>query len=65
MATHPVNDAISSRSNPSDVSIDTAYSAEIIAGSHIMEGSTYAFERSDPYGLIDMASHVSHKDDMS
>ena len=65
MAAHPVNDAIWSRSNPSDVSIDTANSAEIIAGSHITEGSTYAFERSDPYGLIDTASHVSQEDNMS
>ena len=65
LAAHPVNDAIWSRSNPRDVSIDTANSAEIIAGSHITEGLTYAFERLDPYGLIDTASHVSHEDDMS
>ena len=65
LAAHPVNDAIWSHSNPSDVSIDTANSAEIITGSHITEGLTYAFDRSDPYELIDTASHVSHKDDMS
>ena len=47
------------------MSIDTANSAEIIAGSHITEGSTYDFERSDPFGLIDTPSHVSDKDDMS
>ena len=35
LVAHPVNDAIWSRSNPSDVSIDTSNSAEIIAGSHI------------------------------
>ena len=40
-------------------------SAEIIAGSHITEDSTYAFERSYPFGLIDTPSHVSDKDDMS
>ena len=65
MAAYPVDDTIWNRSNPSDVSIDTANSAEIIAGSHITEGSTYAFERSDPFGLIDTPSHVSDEDDMS
>ena len=65
MAANPVDDAIWSCNNPSDVSIDTANRAEIIAGSHITEGLTYAFERSDLYGLIDTASHVSHEDDMS
>ena len=65
MATHPVDDAIWSCSNPSDVLIDKANSVEIIAGSHITEGSTYAFERSGLFGLIDTASHVSHEDDMS
>ena len=38
LAAHPADDAIWSRSNPSDVSINTANSAEIIAGSHITEG---------------------------
>ena len=47
------------------MSIETANSAEIIAGSHITEGSIYIFERLDPFGLIDTASHVSHEDDMS
>ena len=65
LAAYPVNDTIWSRSNPSGVSIDTVNSAELIAGSHIREGSTYAFEKSDPYGLLDTTSHVSHKDDMS
>ena len=65
MAAHPVDDAIWSHTNPSDVSIDTVNSAELIAGIHITEGSTYAFERLDPYGLLDTTSHVSYKDDMS
>ena len=30
-----------------------------------MEGLTYAFERSDPFGLMDTGSHLSHEDDMS
>ena len=60
LAAHPVNDAIWCHSNPSDVSIDTANSAEIIAGSHIT-----AFERLYPFGLIDTPSHVSDEDDMS
>ena len=65
LAAHPVDDSIWSHSNPSDVSIDTANSAELIAGIHIMEGSTYTFDRLDPYGLLDTTSHVSHEDDMS
>ena len=50
-----------------DVSIDTANranSAELIVGIHITEDSTYAFERSDSYGLFDTTSHVSHEDDV-
>ena len=47
------------------MSIDTANSAYIITGSHITEGLTYAFEKSDPLRLMDMASHVSDYDDMS
>ena len=65
MAAHPVDDDIWSHTNPSDVSIDTANSAELIAGIHITEGSTYAFDRLDPYGLLDTTAHVSHEDDMS
>ena len=65
MAAHPVDDTIWSYTNPSNVSIDTANSAELIASIHITEGSTYTFHRSDTYGLFDTTSHVSHKDDVS
>ena len=65
LAAHPVDDAIWSHTNPSVVSIDTVNSAEIIAGSHITEDLTYAFERSYQFGLIDTPSHVSDEDDMS
>ena len=65
LVAHPVDDAIWSHTNPSDVLIDTANSVEFIACIHITEGSTYAFDRSDLYGLLDTTSHVSHKDDMS
>ena len=68
LAAHPVDDAIWSHINPSDVSIDTANSAELIAGIHITEDSTYAFDRSDMYRLLNTTSymlHVSHEDDMS
>ena len=65
MAAHPVDDTIWIHTNPSDVSIDTANSAEFIAGIHITEGLTYAFERSNPYRLLDTTSHVSHEDDAS
>ena len=59
LAAHPVDDAIWSHTNPSDVSIDTVNSAKIIACSHFTEDSTYAFERSYPFGLIDMPSMIS------
>ena len=65
MVAHPVDDAIWSHSNPSEVSIDTVNSAELIAGIYITEGSTHVFDRSDPHGLLDTTSHVSHEDDMS
>ena len=47
------------------MSIDTANNAELIAGIHITEGSTYVFDRSDPYGLLDTTLHLSDEDDMS
>ena len=65
LAAHPINDAIWSHTNPSDVSIDTENSAEIIVGIHITEGSTYTFHRSDPYGFLHATSHVSHEDNVS
>ena len=65
LVAHPVDDIIWSHTNPSDVSIDMANSAELIAGIHITEGSTYTFHRSDPYGLLNTTSHVSHEDNVS
>ena len=65
LAAHPVDDAIWSNSNPSDVSIDTANSAEILAGSHFTEDCAYAFERSYPFGVTDSLSIVPDEDDMS
>ena len=65
MAAHPVDDAIWSHTNPSDVSIDTANSVELIASIHITEGSTSTIDRSDPYWLLDTTSHVPHEGDMS
>ena len=65
LAAHPVDDAIWSHTNPSDVSIDTTNSAEIIVGIHSTEVSTYIFHRSDLYGLLKATSHVSHKDNVS
>ena len=65
LVAHPVDDAIWSHTNPRYMSIDTANIAEVIVGIHIMEGSTYTFQRSDPYRLLDATSHMSHEDDMS
>ena len=36
-----------------------------MVGIHIMEGSTYTFHRSDPYGLLNTTTYVSHKDNVS
>ena len=65
LAAHPVDDAIWSNSNPTDVSIDTAHSAEFLAGSHFTENFTYAFEKSYPFGSTDLSSSVPEEDDMS
>ena len=60
-----INDAIWGRTDPSDVSIDTANSAEITLGSHIIEKHTFTFRRSDLHELLNLAAHVSRKDDAS
>ena len=65
LAAHPIDDAIWDHTNPSDVSIDNANSAEVMTGIHITEGTTYTFHTSDPYGLLDTTSHVSHEDNLS
>ena len=58
LAAHPIDDAILSRTDASDVSIDTVNSAEVLAGSHIKGKLTYTFCRSDPHDDI-------HNDDVS
>ena len=59
-----MDDAIWGRTDPSDMSIDTANSAEIMTCSHIMEEYAFNFCRSDPHELLNMAAHVPHKDDL-
>ena len=65
LAAHSVNDAILSHTNPSDVSIDTTNSVEIMARSHIMEEHTFTFCRSYPHELLNVAAHMPRKDDLS
>ena len=51
--------------NPSDVSIDTANSKEIMAGSHITEQNTFEFRGSVQSELLNMTSYKPHEDDLS
>ena len=65
MRAHPIDDAIWGHSDPSNVSIDTTNSAEIMVGSHIMEDHMFIFRRSDQHELLNMAARVPCKDDLS
>ena len=49
--------------NPSDVSIDTANSKEVMAGSHITEQHTFKFRGSVQPELLNMTSYKPHVDD--
>ena len=62
---HSIDDAIWGCTDPRDMSINTANSAEIMTGSQIREEQTFTFRRSDPYELLNVAAHVPHKDDLS
>ena len=50
--------------DPSDVSIDTANSAEIMTCSHIREEQIFIFHRSDPHELLHVEAHMPHEDDL-
>ena len=65
LGAHPIDDAVWGRTDPSDVSIDTANSAEIMAGSHIREEQTFPFRTSDSHNLLYMTALVPRKDDLS
>ena len=65
MGAHPIDDAIWGRTDSSGISINTPNSTKIIAGSHIREGQTFIFCRSDPHELLHVAAHVPRKDDFS
>ena len=65
LGAHPINDAIWGRTDPSDVSIDTVNSADIMTCSHIREEQTFIFRRSDPHELLNVVAHMPRKDDLS
>ena len=44
LGAHPVNDDFWGNTNPTDVSIDTANSEEMMAGSHITKFHTHEYE---------------------
>ena len=47
---------------PSDVSIDTANSEEVMTGSHITEQHTFSFRGSGQPELLNMSSYRQHGD---
>ena len=65
LGAHLINDAIWGCTDPSDVSIDTTDSAEIMAASYIREVPIFTFCRSDQHMLLNIAAHVPRKDDLS
>ena len=65
LGAHPINDNIWGGTNPSNVSIDTANSKEVMAGSHIREQYTFKFRGSVQPKLLNMTSYKPHADDLS
>ena len=63
LGAHPLGgDEVFGGTNPSDVSIDTANSKEVMAGSHITEQHRFKFRGSVQPELLNMTSYKSHKD---
>ena len=62
LGTHPIGDDLWGGTNPSDVSIDTANSKEVMACSHITEQHTFKFRGSVQPELLNMTSYKPHAD---
>ena len=65
LGAYSINDAIWGGTKQYDMSINTANSAEVKAGSHITKEHTFTFCRSDQHKLLNVAANVPHKDDLS
>ena len=59
-----IDDAIWGGTNPCDMSVDTANSKEVMAGSHTMEGQKFTLCRSDQHEVINVKAHKPRKDDL-
>ena len=65
LGAHSINDAIWGRTNPCNVSVDTANSKGVIMSSHIAKQHTFKFRGSAQPELLNMTSYKPRKDDLS
>ena len=61
---HLICDDLWGGTNPSDVSIDTANSKEVMTGSHITEQHIFKFRGTVQPELLNMTSHKPYADDL-
>ena len=64
LGAHPIGGDLWGGTNPSDVSIDTANSKEVMVGSYITEQHTFKFQRSVQPELPNMTSYKPQADDL-
>ena len=64
LGVHPISDDLLNETNPSDVSIDTANSEEVMTGSDITEQHAFKFWASVQPKLLNMTSYKPHADDL-
>ena len=65
LGAYSIDDTIWGGTDPCDVSIDTANSAKVMAGSHITEEHTFTFPRFYQRELLNVAAQVPSEDDLS
>ena len=65
LGAHFSNDNIWGGTNPCDVSVNTANSKEVMAGSHIMEQHTVKFRGSIQPEILNVTLYKPRKDDLS
>ena len=65
LGAYSINDVIWGGTNLCDVSVDTANSKEVMAGSHIMEQHIFKFRGSDQHEHLNMTTYNPCKDDLS
>ena len=64
LETYLIGDNLWGGTSPSDMSIDTANSKEVMAGSHIKEQQTFKFQGSIQPALLNRISYKPHLDDL-